>query len=60
MKPLIDSKEAAVLLGICTRKLWELTNRGEVPHVRIGRSVRFDPAALEKWVQAHTSGKRRS
>ena len=37
---LLKAPEAARLLAIGTRKLWELTNRGEIPHVRIGRAVR--------------------
>ena len=32
-------REAALALGIGARLLWSLTNRGEVPHVRLGRAV---------------------
>lgn len=43
-------KEAALALGIGRRKLWELTNRGSVPHMRIGRSVLYPVASLEAWL----------
>jgi len=43
-------REAAKLLGIGERKLWELTNRGEVPHVRLGRAVVYPVAELERWL----------
>ena len=50
---LLRAPEAARLLAICTRKLWELTNRGEIPHVRIGRAVRYDGQDLEAWIEKH-------
>lgn len=50
MKPLLSAKDASPLLAIGLRKLWELTNCGEIPHVRIGRSIRYDPDDLKEWV----------
>ena len=50
MKLLMKAKEAAALLAISTRKLWEITNCGKIPHVRIGRSVRYDPDDLRAWI----------
>jgi len=43
-------KEAAKALGIGERLLWERTNRGEIPHVRIGRAVVYPVAELERWL----------
>ena len=51
---LIDAKDAAALLAIGTRKLWSLTNSGQIPHVRIGRLIRYAPADLQAWIAAHT------
>lgn len=51
-------KEAANALGIGIRKLWELTNRGEIPHIRIGRSVRYPVEALQIWAAAQAKGGR--
>ena len=48
---LLRSKDAAGLLAISPRKLWELANRGEIRCVRIGRSVRFDMDDLRDWVE---------
>ena len=48
---LLKAPEAARLLASGTRKLWELTNRGEIPHVRIGRAVRYDGCDLEAWIE---------
>lgn len=47
---LLTPRQAAQTLAISPRKLWDLTNSGDVPHIRIGRSVRYPAAALERWV----------
>ncbi len=53
---LLKAAAAARLLGIGERKLWSLTNQGDIPHVRIGRAVRYDPADLERWIDDHRYG----
>ncbi len=47
---LLRPGEAAKALAISTRKLWELTNCGEIPCIRIGRAVRYAPADLQAWI----------
>ena len=49
---LVNSKQAAAALGIGERKLWELTNCGALPCVRIGRAVRYRVSDLNTWVAA--------
>ena len=58
MSTLLDVKAVSGRLGISERKLWELTNRGEVACVRIGRRVLYDPVDVEAFVQKQ-KGKRR-
>lgn len=48
---LVNSAEAARLLSIGKRKLWELHTTGELPSVRIGKAVRFSPADLADWIE---------
>ena len=45
---LVKAREAARLLAISQRLLWELTNRGEIPCVRLNRSVRYSIAELRR------------
>jgi excisionase family DNA binding protein len=52
----VDAKEAARLLGISPRKLWELTNRGLVPCVRFGRSLRYPMELLREFVREQSTG----
>lgn len=42
--------EAAIALGLGRRLLWELTTRGEVPHVRVGRRILYPTADLQEWL----------
>jgi excisionase family DNA binding protein len=39
-------RQAGKLLGVTERTIWTLVDRGEMPAVRFGRSVRIDPADL--------------
>jgi excisionase family DNA binding protein len=48
---LVTPAEAARALRISPRTLWGLTDRGEVPCVRIGRAVRYDPRDLVAYVE---------
>ncbi len=48
---LVDSHTAARLLSISPRKLWQLTKDGDIPHVRMGRSVRYDVADLHSSIE---------
>ena len=52
----LDAKQAAQALNISTRKLWELTNRKMVPHVRIGRRVLYPADQLKAWLDGQTEG----
>jgi excisionase family DNA binding protein len=52
---LLNREEAANALNIGTRKLWEMTNRGEIPHVRIGTRVLYPLADIERWIAQQTA-----
>ena len=54
---LVKSDVAArEILAISERKLWEMTNAGLVPHVRLGRCLRYSPAALQAWMENQSQG----
>ncbi|MEM7229437.1 MAG: helix-turn-helix domain-containing protein [Planctomycetota bacterium] len=50
----LRANEAAQALGVSRRKLWELTNRGVIPHVRVGRSILYPISALNDWLGEHS------
>jgi excisionase family DNA binding protein len=53
---LVTVEEASRMLCCSPRTLWGMTQRGEIPRVRIGRSVRYDPADLRRWIEAQKAG----
>ena len=59
MKPLLTTKETARLLSISPRKLWEITRRGDLASIRLGRSVRYAPEDIERYVYKHRKSRSR-
>lgn len=53
---LVDAAQAVKALAISPRKLWQMTAAGEVPCVRLGRSVRYSVQDLCLTVAANTEG----
>jgi len=53
---LVTTTQAAEILAISPRKLWELSNGGEIRHLRIGSGVRFDLADLSEWIEQRKQG----
>lgn len=47
---LLTSNQAAEALAISPRKLWSMTKSGEVPHLRLGRCVRYSIEDLRRWI----------
>lgn len=53
---LLRPDEAARLLGVGRSKIYALLASGEVPSIRVGRSVRVPVDALKHWVASRTVG----
>lgn len=54
--PLLTYRAAAKVLGVTERTVWTLVDRGELPAVRFGRSVRIDPADLRIFIERAKRG----
>ena len=50
---ILNVAEAAVYFRRCTSWVYKKVNAGFLPHIRIGRSITFDKADLQKWVDGH-------
>jgi excisionase family DNA binding protein len=46
----LDAAELAKLLGMAKVTILRRAKRGTIPSFRIGAMVRFDPAAISKWL----------
>jgi excisionase family DNA binding protein len=53
-EPLLNADEAAQLLHVPRSTLYELVRSRHLPHVRVGRSLRFTRQDLAGWVQRNT------
>jgi excisionase family DNA binding protein len=53
---LLDVHEAAELLHLRPSTVYELARSRGLPHVRIGRSVRFTREQLARWVDENSLG----
>jgi excisionase family DNA binding protein len=54
---LLDREEAADVLGISVRKLDSLEEAGEIQAIRIGRSVRYHPDVLDRFMRRRAGGR---
>ena len=51
---LLNSRQAAEALGVSERTLWSLAfTQKALPHVRIGRSIRYTTKDLETFINNH-------
>ncbi|MBT6155429.1 MAG: helix-turn-helix domain-containing protein [Planctomycetaceae bacterium] len=53
---LLTPPQAAAVFAISPRKLWAMTASGDIPHVRIGRCVRYPVGDLQQWIRENTNG----
>jgi len=53
---LLTPQQAAEALAISPRKLWGMTASGEIPHIRLGRSVRYPLDDLQCWIDRQKKG----
>ena len=53
----LPSREAAKALAVSERTLWESTQRGDVPHVRRGKTILYPVDALRRWQEEQDKAK---
>lgn len=55
MQPLLTTDQTSKHLGITIRTLYTLTQRGDLPCIKVGRSVRYDPRDIEEYLARNKS-----
>ena len=53
---LIKVRAAAEYLAISERKLWDLSQNGIIPVVRLGRATRYDLIDLDNFIEKMKNG----
>ena len=56
VSPLVSVGPVAQYLGVTRAVCYELCRSGILPHVRVGRRIRFSPEAILDWVADGGSG----
>ena len=47
---LLDSHEAAAVLGVHPRTLQRMVHRGQIAGVQVGKLWRFRPSSISEWI----------
>ncbi|NRA59082.1 MAG: helix-turn-helix domain-containing protein [Phycisphaerales bacterium] len=53
---LLRDREAARLLGVSVRTIYAWRVSENLPHVKIGRTIRYPADALHRWAESRTEG----
>lgn len=57
-KLLVTARQGAKLLEISERKLWTLSNRGDIPRIKIDRLVRYAIEDLQDYIDRQRAASR--
>ena len=57
-EPLLDAIDAATLLSVKPSWVYEAVRSGRLPHLKVGRHIRFLRSDLEAWVVDQRAGSR--
>ncbi len=52
LRNLLKVRDVQEILGLSRSQVYELVARGEIPHYRIGKAIRFDPQDLKDWLES--------
>lgn len=55
-RPLLNAEQAGALLNIGPKWILAEARAGRIPHIRLGRYVRFDEDALVAWYETRIEG----
>jgi excisionase family DNA binding protein len=58
LTPLLDARQAAVILNVPASWIAAEARTGRIPHVRLGRYVRFNVEELMLWCEGRSVGPR--
>lgn len=53
---LLTAEEVAEIIGMRVDYVYALSRRGQIPHLRFGRTLRFRAQAIDAWLGAAERG----
>ena len=56
---LLNAQEIAILIGVKQSTIYQWTHQGFIPHVKVGKLVRFNVDSVMKWLgEKETAGRK--
>ncbi|MFX1487273.1 MAG: helix-turn-helix domain-containing protein [Promethearchaeota archaeon] len=59
-KRFMDVQQLASLLQVKPKTIYDWKHRGYIPHVKLGRLLRFEVSAIEQWISKKSIHKSKS
>jgi excisionase family DNA binding protein len=53
-RSLLTIQQAAQVTGIAVPTLYKWVGQRKIPHIKMGRLVKFDPGKLDEWIKQQT------
>jgi len=53
LKDLLTVDQICEKLKVKKSFIYDLTSRSQIPHIKVGRLLRFDPDEIDSWIQSH-------
>ena len=57
---LMTAEEVATYLGYALGTIYNKVQAGEIPHKRLGRTIRFRRSDIDAWIEEHAQAARAS
>ncbi len=51
---LVSIRQAAAYIGMSRHTVYTMISQRRIPHVKVGRLVKFDLAMLDAWIKGNT------
>lgn len=56
LEPILTVSETAAYLKLSKSKVYLLVQRKEIPHLKMGKSVRIRQCDLQEWIEQNVTG----
>jgi excisionase family DNA binding protein len=50
-RPLLTIQQASQITGVSIPTLYKWVSQRKIPHIKMGRLVKFDPIKLDEWIK---------
>jgi excisionase family DNA binding protein len=57
---LLNIQQVAAYLGLSVHTVYKFVSQRKIPHIKIGKLLKFDRPEIDRWIASHTVKERRS